>query len=219
MRYLFGVLSQQGVSARKQAVLDTWFKLLPSTDKLVFIVGDPRIPKPTLAGDTLTVPCQDGYIALCEKTKWFLRWASENQEFEYIFKCDDDTYVRPERLVNAPKVDYTGFFWAHGDPITGIFDSELYASGGAGYLLRNEHSKKVSEKLFTIQRKCPKQSTIEDMMVGLVVKKLGLTKKNSLLFQPGCGGAFGVPHKNNNYITGHYLTPITMLAAHNNFEK
>jgi len=217
MSYLFGVLSQAGVSLRREAVMDTWFNLIKNGDKLVFIVGDPSIIEPKLVENILTVPCQDTYEALCEKTKWFLSWASKKSEFKYIFKCDDDTYVRPERLESLPDFDYVGFFWAHIDPLTKILDQTYFASGGAGYLLKNKHSKKVSETIPQTQLKYPGRDTIEDMMVGLSVRDLGLSKKHTDLLQPGCAYATKIPKRNNKIISGHYLSPIEMRKVHADF--
>jgi len=40
---------------------------------------------------------------LPQKTRWFCAWAIANCEFDYLFKCDDDTYVCLERLLASPR--------------------------------------------------------------------------------------------------------------------
>ena len=59
--------------------------------------------------------CPDDYASLPQKTRGFCRWALANAEFEYLFKCDDDTYICLDRLLAVPSgLDYCG--WKLGSP-------------------------------------------------------------------------------------------------------
>ncbi len=48
--------------------------------------------------DTVGLDAPDGYNELPAKVKSFFRYALENYEFEWLFKCDDDTYLELSRL-------------------------------------------------------------------------------------------------------------------------
>lgn len=57
--------------------------------------------------DEITLPCPDGYHYLSQKTQLIRRWALEHG-YDYLWKIDDDTYVRPERLAKVEQRDYIG---------------------------------------------------------------------------------------------------------------
>lgn len=83
--------------------------------------GYPRQPLP----DEVFLDVPDGYGNLIEKTVAVCKWASE-RDFEFIYKCDTDTWVFAERLLiemmeNA--FDYAGYLHAN------------VCSGGPGYFL------------------------------------------------------------------------------------
>jgi len=51
----------------------------------------------------------DDYLSLPDKTRAICKWAID-QGFDYIFQCDDDVYLRPERLLDSgfQSFDYVG---------------------------------------------------------------------------------------------------------------
>lgn len=59
--------------------------------------------------DEIILDCDDGYHHLSAKTQLIRRWALE-QGYDYLWKIDDDTYVRPERLLGNgfANLDYVG---------------------------------------------------------------------------------------------------------------
>ena len=48
--------------------------------------------------DEIVLDCDDGYAGLPQKVRLAFAWALENG-YDLCFKCDDDTYVCPERLM------------------------------------------------------------------------------------------------------------------------
>lgn len=101
-KIVIGVLSCQKYGARREACLATWANVEGRDDlDLVFILGDGCRPEPVRQGCLLHCPCPDDYASLSQKTRLFCRWAVSNYDFDYLFKCDDDTYVHVDRLVKC----------------------------------------------------------------------------------------------------------------------
>lgn len=117
-----------GPNEQTKACRETWVKdFAPFKNVTVkFFYGKPAdgYPRQPLADEVfLDVP--DGYGSLIEKSVAVCKWAAE-REFEYMYKCDTDTWVYAEKLLvemmeNA--FDYAGYRHAN------------VASGGPGYFL------------------------------------------------------------------------------------
>jgi hypothetical protein len=150
-RIVVGVLTCDGYADRRRACEETWVADLAADDVLVaFLRGDETLDTPyRWDGSTLWCRCPDDYLSVIHKTRAFVRWATENIEFEYLFKCDDDTYVYRDRFVTYDQggADYIG------TPVRREF-----ASGGAGYFLSARAAEMVAEGDFG-----PKA---EDRLVG-----------------------------------------------------
>lgn len=79
---------------------------------------------PTSQNDELVLPADDLYQT--PKVRAMFEWALK-QEFDYVFKCDIDTYVRPRHLLES------GF--ENHDWLGGYGSKELGPYGGSGYWL------------------------------------------------------------------------------------
>jgi len=114
----------------------------------------------------LLVPCADDYSALPEKLRLLLIWALERRTFDYLFKCDDDTYVRMDRLlaVDLRGHDYIGGEWA---------EDVGYASGGAGYLLSRRAVEIVAGDILEAAGE-PYPDGAEDLLVGRCLRRAGV---------------------------------------------
>ena len=119
--------------------------------------ADQRIDRPTRSGDLLLLPCPNDYGGLPQRTRWFCRWAIDaGGQWDYLFKCDSDTYVSVPRLlaycgplqadpasvrrIDNPSygpLDYLGAEWKPGVG---------YGSGGGGYLLSRRAAAVVAEE-------------------------------------------------------------------------
>ena len=107
----------------------------------VFLLGCPTALQPELVGThALVCPCPDDYPSLPQRTRWFCRWALAQNDWDYLFKCDDDTYVSITRLslYDLAGRDYVGAEWKPGVG---------YGSGGAGYFLSRKAATAVAERL------------------------------------------------------------------------
>jgi hypothetical protein len=92
-RIVVGILSCQKTVDRKRTVEATWLRDLPKEHVTAyFLVGRPGRPA-EIIGNTLYLDCPDTYLSLPEKVVAFLEYAHAHLAYDYIFKCDDDTYV------------------------------------------------------------------------------------------------------------------------------
>jgi hypothetical protein len=104
------------LDTRYKFVKRKWFDFL---DKDLFdcyyIIGDNDIDKPYITGDKIILKCDDTYEQLINKTYNFIKFCKNNFEFDYIFKCDDDTYINVDefkkiRVDLIQNIDYAGVF-------------------------------------------------------------------------------------------------------------
>jgi len=210
MSILYGVLSCFSQPERRQAVIDTWANDLLPGDELVFIVGDPTANRTYRAGNLLIAPCPDVYRHLTDKVYWFFKWASLNSRAEYVFKCDDDTYIRPERMASLPDGEYVGHKLYHKK------HGVTYASGGAGYRLPMWLLPGLTEELKCSMSDPPKFETIEDMMVGDTLNRMGYSIRHSGLLKPR---QINTPLPDNCQATCHYCVPERLHEIHGFFSN
>jgi GR25 family glycosyltransferase involved in LPS biosynthesis len=125
-RVLIGALSGDDHADRRRWCLDTWIPALEAHGvKTVFLRGRTAAPDEY----NLPLPVDDRRDTLSLKTLEFLRWAVQRDDWDWLFKCDDDTFIHPSRFVAALpglRGDYIGGRWR---------PTSHYASGGAGYFL------------------------------------------------------------------------------------
>lgn len=121
---------------RIQAVKDTWARDVrdfKSVD-LRFFYGLPHSRK--LEDDEVYLNVKDDYESLPFKTIAICRWALE-KGYDYLFKCDDDTFVWVDRLMKElmedPRLDYGGYEHA------GV------CTGGPGYILSKRAMKIIAD--------------------------------------------------------------------------
>ena len=105
---LLAVVTCHGHGGFAEAVRSTWMPLVPeyrADIKLFFGRGGKRKP----LNDEVFLDCGDGYFNLPEKVKEILRYA-RNNGYEFVFKIDDDTIVKPKEFFSYPfeQWDYVG---------------------------------------------------------------------------------------------------------------
>lgn len=154
-------------------IRETWFRLLPgslthATDvnaEALFFVGRGRFE---LESDEIRLDCDDDYRSLPNKTREILRWALA-QGYDFIYLCDTDTFVMPDRLFNSgfQNYDYMGGF--NGDGQLGVpkvvGPSYCWASGGPGYWV----SARAARLVVDAPRIGPDGDWAEDRWVGQVL--------------------------------------------------
>jgi len=161
LKILLGALSCQAFEDRRRRCLGTWVPEVRSFDiDVVFLVGGCS-GEPRREGDLLLLPCPDDYPSLPQKVGLFYQWALAHSDFDYIFKCDDDTYLHAGRLAEFDPGgrDYIGAEWSPGVG---------YGSGGAGYWLSRRAAAIVAEGL--AKHACGD----EDVLVGRCLSEAGI---------------------------------------------
>jgi hypothetical protein len=104
-RIVVGILSCQKTVDRKRTVEATWLRDFPKDQVTAFfLVGRPGL-QAEIVGNTLYLDCPDTYLALPSKVVAFLEFAHAHFVYDYIFKCDDDTYVDVVNWLAVPYRD------------------------------------------------------------------------------------------------------------------
>jgi hypothetical protein len=101
MNTLIGVTTCHARIDRADSQRDTWAK--DSVLDIRFFCGSG-----TILNNSIILDCPDGYNQeFTMKIQAVCRWALENN-YDRLWKVDDDVYVRPERLIGITS-DYFGF--------------------------------------------------------------------------------------------------------------
>lgn len=213
MKILVSILTCSQTQHQADACLDTWIQYIKKPHDYIFY-GD---EKQSLTLNK-TINCSpelgENRSRLPEKTFKMLN-ESIKYDWDFLFKCDDDTYLSFDRLVEYIK----NFDSSHPLYIGSKIHNHgiKYAQGGSGYILTRSSVHKCinSLKLFVLNSK--ENKIAEDYSVGKALHMEGID-----LLQ--CND-FSCPSPNNvridntipakdilelNTITSHYVNPQTM---------
>lgn len=204
MNIIVGVMTSRSYTERRRACEQTWFCRLKRQPNIrpLFLVGD-DVGAGEVTADTLRLPCDDNYCALPYKTREFCRWAM-GQDFDYVFKCDDDTFICVARFLSFQPngLDYIGV-----DPVDHI--NPKFASGGAGYWLSRKAVAIVANMDVRAIQEATGGPPAEDLIVYHALTMHGVRFAQDKRFQ-----AWNQPHRQpraaNEVITCHYINPSEM---------
>ncbi len=219
IKLLIAILSCHRYNERRNAQRETWI-----TDVLLSCAADYRYflgrteqlkngPHPT--ADQVFLDVADDYGSLPLKTLAMLAWAYQ-RGYEYVFKCDDDTYCRVDRLLASgfENHDYSGF--QKMSPYYGKPGVE-FAQGGAGYWLSR---RAIATVLQEEESKRPAAITLllcggpEDVNVARILKAAHVPLFDDRRYRPGVELA---PRPDNDSITAHKCSLDEMREMHRTF--
>lgn len=160
-RILIAIKSCHKYAHRAQAQRETWIPEVGEAADVFFFLGEKDVysPRP----DEIVLPVSDTYSALPAKTRGICRWAAERR-YDFVFTCDDDTYVQPDRLLRSgfEQHDYVGRFRG---PSGGY--AAPYCSGFAYWLSRRALEIVAAQQLG--------QDTADDRWIGNVLLEAGIS--------------------------------------------
>lgn len=167
-KVLVALTSCHAYRDRADSIRDTWApELRDHADFRVFLGrGEAK------RNDEVILDCSDGYHYLSEKTQLIRRWALNNG-YDYLWKVDDDCYLRPERLFvdELTGHDYVGRLRG----CSGNYPNP-YVSGFLYGL-----SKKAMELLAPLYWD-PSDDFSEDRWTGNQLMSMGITPYNATQF-------------------------------------
>lgn len=104
MKILIAITTCPPYRDRADAIRETWAREVEGADVLFFL-GQGEAQRP----DEIILDCPDGYHYLSQKTQLIRRWALAHG-YDFLWKVDDDCYLRPERLFadGLHALDYVG---------------------------------------------------------------------------------------------------------------
>jgi hypothetical protein len=147
---------------RAEAQRATWATFHPDCDIRFFLGGDPLAPQIRKHPDEVILPVPDDYLSLPLKTKAICRWALQNG-YDFLFTCDDDTYVQLDRLLASDFKDHDYVGRLRG-PSGGY--SAPYCSGFAYWLSIKAMHAVISAGL--------NGDTADDRFIGQVMEQNGI---------------------------------------------
>lgn len=180
----------------------TWLKNLPHK----FFVGNGRESTP-LVSSTVYLDAPDDYSNLPLKVQAMCQWVlRQNEYYDFVFKCDDDYYAIPQRLLGS---DFRMWnYYGHVRFPYGENAHIAYCHGGAGYWLSRKSVKVVAEG-------DPKHFLpgIEDGAVARCLAEKGIFPHHDERYRLD----FHYPTRENDWVNSHKITVRTMNELEKTF--
>jgi hypothetical protein len=212
MKILATILTCSSTQERADACLATWIKGIKSPHEYYFY-GDEKQSQKMDRAWNCTPDAGEHRTRLPKKTYKMLV-KSLDYEWDFLFKCDDDTFVAFDRLINLLKSYDSDNTLYIGKKIVNPF---AYAQGGSGYVL----SRSAVQACVNASEIFLTSPISEDRTLGTALKSQGIdlipvdllstphpdTAKQN---QSVCIDAI----IKDNKITTHYVMPETMKAIY-----
>ena len=196
-RILVGICSCRSNRGKREAVRETWLSRPVPGIECRFFVGGGTIP-PDGEPDVVALAAADDYGHLPQKVRAFFAAALATSDFDWLFKCDDDTYLaldRLHRLIDgAHELVGNEFVESRGSP-----------SGGAGYLLSRRVVRLLADDSGL------SDTGAEDVIVGKAAIGYGARALGTANL---CWDRSRRPRPGNGIVTSHWCQPEHLRAIH-----
>ena len=199
---LVGICSCVNAAKRRAACRETWLSRPQPGVECRFFLGhrEPLADEP----DVVALWVEDDYEHLPAKGLAFYKWALDNYDFDWLFKCDDDTYLSLERLPSLcdERFDLIGDM---------SVKHRGFPSGGAGYLMKRALVEAIVARGASVPLTGP-----EDVIFGQMARSLGaacMASPRLYLDQTP------PPHRGNDRISCHWCSPERLRAIHAYMEE
>lgn len=195
VRVLVGICSCNTAASRRKACRETWLSHPAPGIECKFFLGRREPIKGE--DDVVALWVNDDYAHLPAKGLAFYQYALEHYDFDWLFKCDDDTYVALDRLESLcdDRYDLIGDM---------TLANRGFPSGGAGYLM----NRTLVENIVAHGGQVPATGA-EDVLFGQLSRELGArTYATSRLFL----NHSVVPHRLNDQVSAHWCSPERLHA-------
>ena len=225
MRILIAIHGAHSQPDQMQAQRETWLQTLTIWADYKFFLGRAtrckgdcgdaeceQLNAALKAPDVVTVNCDDGplwngpqrTLVLNRKTEALVRYALEH-DYEYVFKCDDDTYIRTDLLWSSgfEQHDYVGLMGGHHAQGVGDYS---WAQGGAGYWLSRRAMEIIDAAGLHLAR-------AEDFAVGQILALHGIRAHNETRYVPAVTEE-QLANPDPDSITFHKVNPQWMRRLH-----
>ena len=205
MKILVAIVSCHALEARRAAIRSTWLPELASLVDYKFIVGKGPVP---VEPDVLQLDADDSYAGLPAKTREISRYALA-QCYTHVFKCDDDVYVQPGRLLASKSWELGNYVGRKRGP-SGNYPAP-YASGFS-YWLDETAMKVIASAPLT-------EDQAEDRWVANTLFKVGIQCSPDYRYvvltskRNATSGSEG-PRQGNNVITACEMSLPYMSVVH-----
>ena len=216
MKILVSILTHEGTQSNADACIKTWVKDIRTPHEYYFYGSKAQSQKMDRTWNC-EPNCGERRDRLPEKTYKMLT-ESLKHEWDFLFKCDDDTFVVFDRLIDLLK-NYN----PNDELYIGckLVNPIAYGQGGAGYVLTRGAVRKCIDSLKHFYNDKSKNKFAEDYSVGLALKEQGINlihtdllstpnPKTAKQDQSVCIDAI-IKH---NKITTHYATPETIKTIY-----
>jgi len=222
MKILVSILTCSNTQKRADACLNTWIKDIESPHDYFFYGDHVQYRSMSKTWDC-TPSLGESRMRLPEKTYKMLK-QSLSYDWDFLFKCDDDTYVNFERLLGLTKTLNSKDSLYVGSKVFGQGKLD-YGSGGAGYLLTRSAVKLCLKSLVDIYNDFSINKSAEDYSVGLALDRQNVKLTQSdLLTSPTIAVKFGRESQqtciesiiSKKFATTHYVSAETMFEIQKN---
>lgn len=235
LKLIFIILSSPYDVPKREAIRKTWLQFYKNLQRVKivskFVIGTKsvtqdlmdRLKAEALYNDIIYLhDLEDSFDNLTSKLLSSLVWAYDNHNFDFLIKCDSDSFVQIDRLVEAlhkmkcPSLFYWGYFNGMGYPdYNGKWSEKQwflcphfvpYAVGG-GYVL----SQQVVRLIVSMKEGLSLYKN-EDVSLGLWLAPFDIQRFHDIRFNTE-GHSHGC---NNNYIISHKEKVATFIQKRKN---